>query len=208
MNIVLASRNKKKIKELETLLRQTIPDKNINILSLDDIDYHDEIAETGDTFEENSYIKASVPAKLGYIGMADDSGLEVDALNGRPGVYSARYSGENAEDDDNNNKLLLELLNIPKEQRTARYVSVITCVFPEGSGADHITVRGTCEGIIIDNPRGANGFGYDPLFMCRDINKTFAELTGEEKNLISHRGKAMRLFAEEFKKRIKLNNKL
>ena len=195
MELVLASRNIKKIHEIETILRPVIND--IKILSLDDINYHDDIDEDGETFEENAYIKAAVPAKLGYIGISDDSGLEVDILNGRPGVYSSRYSGIHASDDDNNDKLLLELLQYPVEKRTARFVCVICCAFPDGNS---ISVRGTCEGVIIDNPRGENGFGYDPLFYCVERDKTFAELTDDEKNSISHRGKAIRKFTEEFKK--------
>ena len=201
MELVLASRNIKKIHEIETILRPVIND--IKILSLDDIDYHDDIDESGETFEENAYTKAVVPAKLGYIGISDDSGLEVDILNGRPGVYSSRYSGIHASDDDNNDKLLLELLQYPVEKRTARFVCVICCAFPDGNS---ISVRGTCEGVIIDNPRGENGFGYDPLFYCVERDKTFAELTDNEKHSISHRGKAIRMFAEEFKKYLDKEN--
>lgn len=196
MNIVLASRNVKKINEIEMILKPIIND--IKILSLDDIGFDSDIEETGVTFEENAFIKASVPAGMGYIGISDDSGLEVDVLNGRPGVYSSRYSGENATDNDNNDKLLLELLQIPIEKRTARFVSVICCVFPDTD--KYISVRGVCDGVIIDNPRGNNGFGYDPLFYNEEYGKTFAELTDSEKNAISHRGKALKLFAAEFKK--------
>ncbi|MCL2517826.1 MAG: RdgB/HAM1 family non-canonical purine NTP pyrophosphatase [Oscillospiraceae bacterium] len=201
MDIVLASRNIKKIGEMETLLREHM--SYIKVLSLDDINYQDEIEETGATFEENALIKASLPAKLGYIGIADDSGLEVDILNGRPGINSSRYSGENASDNDNNDKLLLELLNIPVERRTSRFVCAIACVFPYLKNA-YFTVRGTCEGYIIDNPRGSNGFGYDPLFLCKEYDQTFAELTDEQKNLISHRGNAVQLFIQEFSKHIEV----
>lgn len=196
MEIVLASRNKKKINEIENILRPIIG--NVKILSLDDIGYYDEIDEDAETFEGNALIKASIPASMGYIGIADDSGLEVDVLNGRPGVYSSRYSGKKASDNDNNDKLLLELLEYPVETRTARFVSVICCMFPDNE--QHITVRGTCEGIIIDNPKGENGFGYDPLFYCKEFDRTFAELTDDEKNSISHRGKALKMFTDEFKK--------
>jgi len=202
MELVLASQNKNKIREIELILRPIIGD--VNILSLADIGFSGEIDESGTTFEENAYIKAAIPADMGYIGISDDSGLEVDVLNGRPGVYSSRYSGIKAADDDNNDKLLLELLHYPVEKRTARFVAVICCVFP---GSDeYITVRGTCEGVIIDNPRGDNGFGYDPLFYCTEFDKTFAELTNDEKNSISHRGKALTMFAQEFKKYIKEKN--
>lgn len=192
LKFVLASRNKKKIRELETFLAGIPSDKVI--LSLDDIGYHDEIVEDGKTFAENSLIKASVPAKLGYIGVADDSGLEVDALNGAPGVYSARYSGEGATDEKNNAKLLSELEDVPDDKRTARFRTVVTCAFPDGT---YFQVDGSCEGRILRAPEGSGGFGYDPLFWYAPFEKTFASLTPEEKNAVSHRGKAMRKFAEE-----------
>lgn len=194
MKIVLASRNRKKIRELETFLSEISSD--INVLSLDDIGFHDEIVEDGSTFAENSRIKALVPAKLGYIGVADDSGLEVDALGGEPGVYSARYSGEGATDEKNNRKLLAALENIPDEKRTARFRTVVTCVFPDGR---EIQVDGVCEGRILREPRGNDGFGYDPLFYYEPLKKTFAELTSDEKNSVSHRGRAMRRFAAELR---------
>ena len=192
LKFVLASRNKKKIRELETFLAGIPSDKVI--LSLDDIGYHDEIVEDGKTFAENSLIKASVPAKLGYIGVADDSGLEVDALNGAPGVYSARYSGEGATDEKNNAKLLSELEDVPDDKRTARFRTVVTCAFPDGT---YFQVDGCCEGRILGAPEGSDGFGYDPLFWYAPFEKTFASLTPEEKNAVSHRGKAMRKFAGE-----------
>lgn len=192
LKFVLASRNKKKIRELETFLAGIPSDKVI--LSLDDIGYHDEIVEDGKTFAENSLIKASVPAKLGYIGVADDSGLEVDALNGAPGVYSARYSGEGATDEKNNAKLLSELEDVPDDKRTARFRTVVTCAFPDGT---YFQVDGCCEGKILRAPEGSDGFGYDPLFWYAPFEKTFASLTPEEKNAVSHRGKAMRKFAGE-----------
>ena len=194
MKIVLASRNRKKIRELETFLSEISSD--INVLSLDDIGFHDEIVEDGRTFAENSRIKALVPAKLGYIGVADDSGLEVDALGGEPGVYSARYSGEGATDEKNNRKLLAALENIPDEKRTARFRTVVTCVFPDGR---EIQVDGVCAGRILREPRGNDGFGYDPLFYYEPLKKTFAELTSDEKNSVSHRGRAMRRFAAELR---------
>ena len=192
LKFVLASRNKKKIRERETF-RAGIPSDKV-ILSLDDIGYHGEIVEDGKTFAENSLIKASVPAKLGYIGVADDSGLEVDALNGAPGVYSARYSGEGATDEKNNAKLLSELEDVPDDKRTARFRTVVTCAFPDGT---YFQVDGCCEGKILRTPEGSDGFGYDPLFWYAPFEKTFASLTPEEKNAVSHRGKAMRKFAGE-----------
>ena len=190
MKIVLASRNKKKIKELEDLLAKHIPE--IEVFSLDDIGFEGEIVEDGEGFYDNAYIKASTVARLGYIGVGDDSGLCVDALGGAPGVYSARYAGEHG-DDAANNALLLKNLS-DKEDRTARFVCAIACVFPDDVETAHI-FRGEVEGKIIDEYRGEGGFGYDPLFFYEPLQKTFAELTAEEKNAVSHRGQAIRAFA-------------
>ena len=185
IRIVLASRNKKKINELRTLLWEELGKEAI-VLSLDDIGYNSDIIETGNTFEENAIAKASVPAALGYIGIADDSGLCVDALKGAPGVYSARYSG--GDDEDNNDLLLKELEG--KENRKARYVCVMACVFPDHS--KDFTVRGECFGKILTERQGKGGFGYDPLFVPKGSLRTVAEYTDEEKNSISHRGEALR----------------
>ncbi|MBQ9121261.1 MAG: XTP/dITP diphosphatase [Clostridia bacterium] len=193
MEIVLASRNKKKIQELQALICR-IADLDLRVLSLDDIGYHGDIEENGKTFEENSMIKASVPAALGYIGVADDSGLQVDALGGEPGVYSARYSGEGANDAKNNEKLLSRLKNIPPMQRSAKFVCVISCVFPDGR---RFSVRGECPGRILTEYAGNSGFGYDPLFYYEPMGRSFAELTAEEKNQVSHRGRAMEKFVQE-----------
>lgn len=193
MDIVLASRNVKKIKELQSLLSQ-VSDLDLRVLSLDDIGYHDEIEENGTTFEQNSFIKASVPASMGYIGVADDSGLSVDYLDGAPGVYSARYSGANATDITNNEKLLAKLDGVPAEKRGAKFVCVISCVFPDGQA---LYVRRECPGRILTEAAGNGGFGYDPLFYYEPFGKTFAELSGEEKNQISHRGLAMKEFIRE-----------
>lgn len=197
MEIVLASRNKKKIRELETLLANYSSNatvERITVLSLDDIGYEEEIVENGSTFEENAFIKADTIAKLGYIAIADDSGLVVDALNGAPGIYSARYSGGG--DEENNRKLLLELSGIPYEKRTARFVSSVVCVFARTG--KKIVCTESCEGIILEAPRGTDGFGYDPLFYYPLFGKTFAEISQDEKNSVSHRGKAMRAFIEKF----------
>ncbi len=217
MKIVLASRNKHKIAEIHTILSGVCPD--VEVMSLDDIGIDGDIEENGDTFEKNSEIKASVAAKNGFVGMADDSGLEVDALDGAPGVFSARYSGEPCDDKRNNRKLLDVLGALEAEKRTAHFVSVVSIVFPKNSPyydfdesklknstlieADDksyrgFCTRGECPGHILFEERGNGGFGYDPLFLCDAYNKTFAELNGEEKNKVSHRGNAMRKFAEDF----------
>jgi XTP/dITP diphosphohydrolase len=197
MKLVLASHNPHKIKEIEAVLcRCGITD--IELLSLTDIGYEGDIEENGTTFEENAVIKASVPAALGYCGIADDSGLEVDALDGRPGVYSARYAGEPCNDDNNNKKLLSELDAVPDDKRTARFVSVVAFVDPHHPERN-FTVRGECPGVILREERGHDGFGYDPLFYLPELNKTYAQITTEEKNAVSHRGKAMRLFAERYR---------
>lgn len=197
MELVLASRNRKKIRELETFLSKISSD--IKVLSLDDIGFYDEIIEDGESFAENSRIKALVPARLGYIGVADDSGLEVDALGGAPGVYSARYSGEGATDEKNNEKLISQLRAVPEAERTARFKTVITCVFPDGR---ELCASGVCEGRILLEPIGTDGFGYDPLFWYEPAQKTFAQLSSEEKNEVSHRGRAMREFTKLFKEAV------
>lgn len=200
IKLVLASRNRKKIAELETLLASL--SSKVQVLSLDDIGFHDDIVEDGDTFAANSRIKASVPARLGYIGIADDSGLTVDALDGAPSVYSARYSGEGATDEKNNAKLLTALADVPDSERGAQFRTVVTCAFPDGTD---FQVEGVCEGTILRAPDGNGGFGYDPLFYYAPLGKTFASLTSEEKNAVSHRGKAMRKFAEKFTEYINKN---
>ena len=216
MKIVLASRNRKKIAEIHAILSGVMP--TVETLSLDDVGFHGEIEENGSSFEENSVIKASVPAALGFVGMADDSGLEVDALGGAPGVYSARYSGEPCDDKRNNKKLLSELDGLPFKERSAKFVSVVSVLFPKGSDCFDFdasklrystpvedkngeyrgfATRGECLGHILTKQRGDGGFGYDPLFNCDVYNKTFSELSGEEKNKVSHRGEALRKFAAD-----------
>ena len=192
MKIVLASRNAHKISELQTLLSQYI--KDIEILSLDDVGIFDEIEENGSTYLENALIKARAAAKSGYIGMGDDSGLSVRALGGAPGVYSARYSGG---DYAANNALLLKNLE-GESDRYAEFVCTIACVFPDGR--EPICVEGRTEGVILESLRGEGGFGYDPLFYYEPYKKTYAELTYDEKNSISHRCKAVEALAAEFKK--------
>ena len=193
MKIVLASKNAHKIKELQTLLSKNIED--IEILSLDEVGIVDEIEENGATYEENALIKARAAASTGYIGVGDDSGLSVRALGGAPGVFSARYAGFHGDNEANNAALLKNLEG--ESDRFAEFVCTIACVFPDGR--EPIVVEGRTAGIIIDTARGSEGFGYDPLFFYEPLGKTFAELTADEKNAISHRGKAIEAFAERLK---------
>ena len=197
MKLILASRNQKKIREVEAILLDYFP--GIRILSLDDVGYVGDIEENGDTYEANALIKARAAMEAGehqYPAIADDSGLSVDALNGAPGVYSARYAGGHGDDDANNALLLKNLANKPPEERTARFVCCIALVYPDGR---EVTVRGETGGLIIDEARGSGGFGYDPYFYYPPFEKTFAELSSEEKNAISHRGKAIAKVAEILK---------
>lgn len=195
MKIVLASRNKKKKAELQTLLSKYI--EGIEILSLDDVGIYGEIEEDGATFEENALIKAKVATESGYIGVGDDSGLMVDALGGAPGVYSARYAGDHGNDEANNDLLLKNLED--KDDRSARFVCCIACVFPEKYDLNPIVVKGYAEGQILRERQGEGGFGYDPLFYFPQFGKTLAEVTPEEKNSVSHRGNAIKAFAEKLK---------
>ena len=192
MKLVLASHNKHKIAELQRLLADHIPD--VEILSLSDVGLEGEIVEDGSTFEENALIKASFAARSGLIGIGDDSGLCVDALGGAPGIFSARYAGEDGNNAANNAKLLSALEG--SDDRRAKFVCVIACVFPDGK--EPLVVRGETEGEIISDFRGEGGFGYDPLFLYKPFGKTFAEMSADEKNAISHRGKAIEAFAREF----------
>ena len=194
MKVVLASRNKHKIGELQALLSKHVP--TVEVLSLDDIGFEGDIEENGVTFEENAYAKAYAVAKMGSIGLGDDSGLSVRALGGAPGIYSARYAGEHGNDAANNELLLKNLSD--KSDRYAEFVCVIACVFPEDT-QNAIYCRGVTSGRIIDEYKGNGGFGYDPLFYYEPMEKTYAEMTAEEKNLISHRGKATELLGEKLK---------
>ena len=197
MELILASRNKKKIREMEAILATHF--QGVRVLSLDDVGYVGDIEENGTTYEENALIKARTAVVAGggnYPAIADDSGLSVDALGGAPGVYSARYAGEHGDDAANNALLLKNLSDTPAEARTARFVCCIALVYPDGR---ELTVRGETEGLIIDEAKGDGGFGYDPYFYYPPFGKTFSELSAEEKNTISHRGKAIAKLAEKLK---------
>ncbi len=202
MEIVLASNNRHKVEELEYFINDMCLKRNtsgVKILTLSDIGFTDEIIENGTTFEENALIKAGTVAQKGYIAVADDSGLCVDALGGEPGVYSARYAGEPCDDFKNNELLREKLKDVPEEKRGAHFVSVIAAVFPDGR---KITARGECPGKILFDYRGNGGFGYDPLFFYEPYGKTYAQMNAEEKNAISHRAAAMKLFCEKFAEEI------
>lgn len=184
--IIAASRNQHKITEIEAITKKF----GMNIISRDEAGIPKfEIEEDGETFEENSFKKANEIMKVcRKITIADDSGLMVEYLGGAPGVYSARFAGEDGNDVKNNEKLLMLLEGVPYKERRAKFVSVITMVYPDG---ECLTARGECEGHIIDAPTGENGFGYDPLFVPEGYQRTFAQLSAEEKNQISHRAKAL-----------------
>ncbi len=191
--IVIATRNKGKIKEMQAML----DDLGVEIISSEEISGLPEIQETGETFLENAIKKAVETAKYsGLMAIADDSGLEVDALGGRPGVYSSRYAGEQASDRDNYLKLLKEMENIPEQERTARFRAVIVAAKPDGT---FIYAEGSCPGRIALEPQGTEGFGYDPVFYLPEREKTMAEISKEDKNRISHRGKAMIKLKEKLK---------
>jgi len=184
--IVLATRNQGKVRELQAMLAGL----DIEVLGLDRFPEIGEIAETGETFEENARIKAqTVSAATGLAALADDSGLAVDALDGAPGVYSARYSGVNATDAKNNEKLLTAMKDIPDTARGCRFVSVVAAIAPDGR---ELLFRGEWPGRLARAPRGHNGFGYDPLFLDPETGLSAAEMSPEQKNERSHRGRAMR----------------
>lgn len=195
MKFFIATKNKNKLKELERIL---IP-MGFDVVSENDLRTPlPEVEETGTTYEENALLKAySGLEYTGLASIADDSGMSVDYLDGAPGLYSARYSGEGATYASNNEKLLAAMEGVPMEKRTATFVSAVACVFPDGR---KFTVRGECHGYVAEACSGTEGFGYDPLFVCEA--GCYAELTPEEKDRVSHRGKALRIFKEELKKYI------
>ena len=192
--IVLASRNKGKVVELQRLLAAELGD-GIELVSLDDVGITGEIEENGKTFSENAYIKASAAAASGYPGLGDDSGLAVYALDGAPGIYSARYAGEHGDDAANNALLLANLEGVA--DRRAAFVCTLALVYPDGKS---VQAEGRVEGEILTAARGEGGFGYDPLFYYAPFAKSFAEISREEKNEISHRGAAVRALAARLKK--------
>ncbi len=199
MKIVLASNNKHKIKEFNSILSPLMPEYDIELLSLSDIGFTDDIVEDGSTFEENAMIKASAVASAEYISISDDSGIAVDYLGGAPGIFSARYAGTHGDDDANNAKLLKELAGVPFEERTGRYVCAIACVMPDG---EKFTVTGYAEGHINFELVGNGGFGYDPLFIGEGSDLTWGQISAEQKDAISHRRNAIGLFAQELRKRL------
>ncbi len=188
MKFIIATHNAKKLKELSRILVplgiEAVTDRDLGLALT-------EVEETGVTFEENAYLKAASACKeSGLPAVADDSGLCVDALDGAPGLYSARYAGEGASDEEKIAKLLDALKDVPREERTARFVSSICCVFPDGT---QLTARGECEGEIAFEADGEGGFGYDPVFV--HDGKSFAAMTAEEKDAVSHRGRSLRAFS-------------
>ena len=183
--LLIGTRNKSKKKEMGELLSE-IP---LQLVSLVDMGIDDEVEEYGQTFEENAILKAEGYGTLsGLLTLADDSGIEVDALGGRPGVFSARYAGLNATDEERNKMLMSELVNVPDNERTARFRCVVALWTPK-TGVS--TYEGKVEGLITRGPRGNNGFGYDPIFFSEEMGKTLAQIPATRKHRISHRGKAM-----------------
>ena len=202
MKIVFATGNKDKLREI----REILGDITDNIISMKEAGADIDIDENGTTFEENSKIKAVEVARYikdkdpeyaaDMIVMSDDSGLEVDALNKEPGIYSARYLGKDTSYTEKNNNIIQRLEGVPDDKRTARFVCAVSAVLPNG---EVLTVRGTMEGRIGYEIAGANGFGYDPIFFLPELGKTSAEISEEEKNELSHRGKALRMMAAKLR---------
>ena len=193
IKLLVATTNPGKFAEVKDFLRQ-LP---LEVLSLSDLATWPKIIEDGATFEENALKKARALAEYSsYLTLADDSGLEVDALNGAPGIYSARYCGEEGNDKKNNEKLMHELREISEEKRTGRFVCALALCAPKSHGMKEWTVRDSCEGRISFELKGENGFGYDPLFFYPSLGKTFGEIDRAIKATVSHRGKALKKLAE------------
>ena len=191
MKVILASKNQHKLTELSAILSQL----GFEIALESEYGLDIDVEETGTTFEENSFLKADAVMKAsGLPVLADDSGLMVDALDGAPGVYSARY-GHKASDKERTAYLLENMKDVPEERRGAKFVCVITCLFPDGR---KIVARGECPGVIARAPHGENGFGYDPVFYLPELGMTYAELPSEQKNAISHRARALQEFCRKY----------
>jgi XTP/dITP diphosphohydrolase len=192
--VLIATTNQGKIQEIRNLVKG-LP---ALFLSLSEVPGIPEVVEDGDTFEENALKKARMMAyATGIVTLADDSGLCVDALDGRPGVHSARYAGDNASDEERYLRLLEEMEDVPDPARSARFVCVLALVAPDG---EEKLFRGVCEGRITRDPQGSSGFGYDPIFYFEEAGCTFGEMDRESKNRVSHRGRALRQFAEFLRK--------
>ena len=197
MDIIMATGNKNKVKEIREMLAGT----DMNVISMKEAGINADIIEDGTSFEENAVIKAETISKIaGSIVIADDSGLEIDYLNGEPGIYSARYMGEDTSYDIKNAELIRRLDGVPDEKRTARFVCAMAIAYPDRKTS---VFRGEFEGIIAREPAGTNGFGYDPILYLPERGCTSAELNPEEKNAISHRGKALKMAVEELKTNLK-----
>lgn len=193
MKVLAATNNQGKLSEMKAIFS----DLGIEIISMHEAGIDAEVEETGSTFEENSLIKAKAVSLLcNYPVIADDSGLCVDALDGAPGVFSARYAGDNATDEEKIEKLLKELDGV--EERSARFISVVTFVDTDG---EQISAKGSVEGHITYSPEGENGFGYDPIFYCDELGKVFAKASADEKNRVSHRGRALNKLYQILKER-------
>ncbi|WP_020059996.1 XTP/dITP diphosphatase [Bacillus sp. 123MFChir2] len=191
--VVVATKNAGKVREFAELFEKF----DLEVKSLYDFPHLEEVEETGETFEENAILKAKHLCKeLNEIVIADDSGLIVDALQGKPGVHSARYAGEEKDDQANIQKVLDGLKDIPMEKRTARFYCALAVAFPQ-QDKEPLIVNGTCEGKILEQQRGENGFGYDPIFYVEEYKSAMAELSSDEKNKISHRGRALRKLEEK-----------
>ncbi len=204
MELLLATTNAGKFAEIEAYFKH-LP---LRILSLQSLKSYPTVIEDGATFEDNALKKArTIAAFSGMLTLADDSGLEVDALDGAPGIYSARYCGQEGNDAQNNKKLLHELRHVSDEKRTARFVCALALCDPHGGEMKCWTVRAACEGRIAFDLKGANGFGYDPLFYYPPFGKTFGEIHRETKTTVSHRGKALRQLAEMLHKVVDLRAK-
>jgi len=204
IKLLVATTNPGKFAEVKDFLRQ-LP---LEVLSLSDLATWPKIIEDGATFEDNALKKARALAEYsGYLTLADDSGLEVDALNGAPGIYSARYCGEEGNDKKNNEKLMHELREISEEKRTGRFVCALALCAPKSHGMKEWTVRDSCEGRISFELKGENGFGYDPLFFYPSLGKTFGEIDRAIKATVSHRGKALKKLAEMLPSLVDLNAK-